>query len=162
MTARRRCAVEDCNRPVKGNGLCSMHYARVRRHGSIDGPKRVFRPWEDTAIRRLPRDGSRCQYGALKALAARLERSVSSIEGRLRRLRLQDAKQPRIEYRITPAARRQWHSIKVPIAHPDPPDPQPASFTIRTRPCASCGRTFDTTPERRMLCLDCFRADGEP
>ena len=161
MTARRRCTVEDCNRPVKGNGLCSMHYARVRRHGSIDGPKRIFRPWEDLMIRRLQRtpDG-RCQYGALKALAARLGRSVSSVEGRLRRLRLQDANKPKVIYRITPRARRQWHSAKVPVAVPEPPpEPHLATFTIRTRPCASCGRPFETTPERRLLCLDCFRGE---
>ena len=31
----RHCSVKDCRKPVGNRGMCPMHYARVRRHGSV-------------------------------------------------------------------------------------------------------------------------------
>lgn len=38
------CTVEGCTTRVQGNGLCSMHYQRMRRHGSTDERPRTGRP----------------------------------------------------------------------------------------------------------------------
>lgn len=32
-SGRAQCTVDGCGRPVKGRGLCGMHYARWRKHG---------------------------------------------------------------------------------------------------------------------------------
>jgi hypothetical protein len=38
-SAQGRCEVDGCNRPAFVNGLCGMHYKRVRKFGTIDdGP----------------------------------------------------------------------------------------------------------------------------
>ena len=31
-------------------------------------------------------------------------------------------------------------------------------FESRERPCARCGKRFETTPARRMLCKPCYKA----
>lgn len=31
-----KCSVEDCDKPLKSKGLCDMHYARLRRYGSLE------------------------------------------------------------------------------------------------------------------------------
>lgn len=36
---RSVCIVDGCQKHVKGNGLCSMHYSRVSRHGRTDAVK---------------------------------------------------------------------------------------------------------------------------
>ncbi|GFN30499.1 hypothetical protein [Paenibacillus xylaniclasticus] len=33
------CDVNDCTRPVKAKGLCSMHHQRMRRHGNPETVK---------------------------------------------------------------------------------------------------------------------------
>lgn len=33
------CAVEGCDRPIVGRRVCRMHYARLRKHGSVDSGK---------------------------------------------------------------------------------------------------------------------------
>jgi len=33
------CSVKDCGKPVFGNGLCNMHYSRLRRHGNLDASR---------------------------------------------------------------------------------------------------------------------------
>lgn len=38
VSRRHWCEVEDCDKPVIGNGLCSAHYYRLKRHGSTDDP----------------------------------------------------------------------------------------------------------------------------
>jgi hypothetical protein len=44
-----RCKILDCESPVRHNGLCLMHYTRVRRHGNPHTTKRtppkVIRQW---------------------------------------------------------------------------------------------------------------------
>lgn len=37
----RSCSVDDCERRRVGQGYCSVHYQRLRRHGSLDLPPRV-------------------------------------------------------------------------------------------------------------------------
>jgi hypothetical protein len=34
--AKRFCPIEDCGRPAYGNGLCSLHYQRLKRNGTFD------------------------------------------------------------------------------------------------------------------------------
>ena len=39
--------------------------------------------------------------------------------------------------------------------------PQRPEFESGERPCVRCGKTFETTPTRRMLCWGCYKgADG--
>lgn len=68
------------------------------------------------------------------AMARALGRSVKSVKGRADRLRGVDHYQRK---------------------------PEAPEFVSRERPCARCGKTFETTVQRRMLCGQCFRgADG--
>lgn len=41
------CGVSGCERPNFGRGLCSLHYKRVRRHGTTDKPIRSRNPYHD-------------------------------------------------------------------------------------------------------------------
>lgn len=34
------CGVEGCIRPIRGKGLCKVHYDRLRRHGDV-GPAEI-------------------------------------------------------------------------------------------------------------------------
>ena len=38
--------------------------------------------------------------------------------------------------------------------------PQPPAFESKVHPSARCGRTFETMPERRMLCAGCYKGAG--
>jgi hypothetical protein len=57
----RTCAIEGCDRPVRGHGWCHMHYQRWRRHGDpltvFDGRLPVLRPGDGD-----PRHGKRSSY----------------------------------------------------------------------------------------------------
>ena len=64
------------------------------------------------------------------ALARALGRSAASIKGRADRLR----------------------GVKDYEGKPDAP-----AFESRERACVCCGRKFETTPTRRLLCDPCFR-----
>ena len=35
-TARNTCLADDCNRPIIARGLCTLHYQRMKKRGSID------------------------------------------------------------------------------------------------------------------------------
>lgn len=39
--AEGTCSVEGCAKPVRSRGWCAMHYARWRRHGSVEAQQRV-------------------------------------------------------------------------------------------------------------------------
>lgn len=43
------CQVPDCERPNFGRGLCSLHYKRMRRHGTTDKPIRARNPYKDAS-----------------------------------------------------------------------------------------------------------------
>lgn len=45
--SKRTCTVDGCDSPVKGHGLCSMHYQRWKRTGTTDGayPPEADRFW---------------------------------------------------------------------------------------------------------------------
>lgn len=36
------CALDGCGRPFRAMGLCTMHYQRMKNHGSTDEPKRGY------------------------------------------------------------------------------------------------------------------------
>lgn len=36
----RQCSIEDCGRPYYARGLCTVHYARLRKHGDPHGGRR--------------------------------------------------------------------------------------------------------------------------
>lgn len=38
----KSCAVEECEKPSSSAGLCSMHYARKQRHGSVDHVEFIY------------------------------------------------------------------------------------------------------------------------
>jgi HNH endonuclease len=42
------CTVDDCKRQNFGLGLCSLHYKRMRNHGSTEKPPRPRRPFFNT------------------------------------------------------------------------------------------------------------------
>lgn len=37
------CSVNDCNNLIRGKGLCAMHLNRLRKHGSLDLPAKLFK-----------------------------------------------------------------------------------------------------------------------
>lgn len=43
MTAMNECSVDQCQRPSKVLGLCTMHYNRRRRTGDVGCPERMSR-----------------------------------------------------------------------------------------------------------------------
>ena len=67
------------------------------------------------------------------AMASALSRSVLSVKGRADRLRGTGKYQQK---------------------------PEAPEFESRERPCARCGRAFETTPKRRMLCANCYKGAG--
>ena len=52
---RDGCLAEDCCKPARPRGLCSMHEARLRRHGNLVG-LRPQAPLEERFWRYVPRD----------------------------------------------------------------------------------------------------------
>lgn len=51
------CRVEDCDKPSGTRGWCSMHYGRVRRHGSPAGGHPRL-PWPQNVHARINRTGT--------------------------------------------------------------------------------------------------------
>lgn len=58
------CSVAGCTKPAKTKGMCSMHYARVRRHGSTELP---VRSGEAAAMAAGRGDSERKQGGSTRA-----------------------------------------------------------------------------------------------
>lgn len=54
-----RCAVAGCERPVwiKARGLCSAHYNRLRRTGSVEDTYKARAPFEERLWRQIERRG---------------------------------------------------------------------------------------------------------
>ncbi len=141
---------------------------RRRRRGSLAETRRFWTPDEDRRIRALPLAKGRGQAkgvnrpyvetGALQRLAAELGRSADSISTRRLRLLKADAAKPKIVYRISDEARRQWQAFPAIMAAAldDPP-----RFRSVSRPCSACGRTFNTTRQRRLLCAGCFKGRSD-
>jgi hypothetical protein len=74
----RTCTLEDCEKPLYSNGLCSMHDARRRRHGDVNkvdprrgGPRKEPRPVKHGTQWALQGLGCRCDI----CLAGAAERS---------------------------------------------------------------------------------------
>lgn len=56
----RICSVDGCGEAHYGRGLCSMHWNRLRRHGSVDAPSRTRRKDILAFIDSLPATGDGC------------------------------------------------------------------------------------------------------
>lgn len=52
-SCRARCSVADCARPLKGRGMCHMHYVRMRKHGDVNRSRSVIA--KVNALKRGPR-----------------------------------------------------------------------------------------------------------
>ena len=141
---------------------------RLRRRRALAETRRFWTSGEDSLIRALPLAAGRGEAAgtkrpyvettALRALAARLGRAPAAVSARRYRLLVADANKPRIVYRITPEARRQWHAF--PSMRAEAKRAEPPAFRSRSRPCARCGQTFSTTETRQMLCALCYRGEG--
>ena len=85
---------------------------------------RPYTPADDTYLL-----AAHAESAGYVRMARALGRSVSSVRGRLDRLR------GTAEDRSKPAAPK---------------------FEPQERPCSRCGRSFETTARRRMLCAGCY------
>ena len=70
MARAEQCSVEGCSKPVFGKGYCSMHFARVRRHGDAGpaGPQARRPPGNGKGYVTVTIDGhSRLEHRVLMA-----------------------------------------------------------------------------------------------
>ena len=129
---------------------------------------------ELVAVPRAPRSG-RAVRGSLEALAAKW--SVSADAVKKQRLKLlksgwKPPKPPKPQPKIAvpdPGQRvKGWGGVPAVsdrLGGPDGPRPaaglaQDRDFEPRERPCVGCGKAFETTAARRLLCAHCFGRGG--
>ena len=180
MPPRGVCSIPGCGRPHRARGWCGNHWKAWQRHGTPT-PVPQRHNWtvaEDTALVSVPiaRGGCRAVRGGLEALAAQW--GLTAHACKMRRLRLLAAdwkpppkpkppKPPKLIQVPDPGRRvASWGGVGGRGRDADRSQPRPGveadqQFQGRERPCARCGKAFETTPARRMLCGPCFgRGDG--